>query len=503
MYPRNAGLLLHLTSLPGPFGIGDLGPNAYRFADFLAASKQSLWQILPVGPIGYGYSPYQSPSTFAGNDLLISPELLLEEGLISTVDVENAKCGSPGDVAFEQATAKKRTLIEHAFATFSSSNSTERQDEFDEFRTDNAYWLDDYSLFAAIKRANALRSWTEWSQDVRERHPDALRSARKSLHHQIGVEEFAQFLFFRQWRNLQSYCKDRSIKIVGDLPIYVAHDSADVWANPELFYLDDVGNPTAVAGVPPDYFSETGQRWGNPIYRWDRMAEDGFAWWTKRVRMILSIVDIVRLDHFRAFDAYWSVPADEETAINGEWVEGPGQAFFDSLRAELGPIPLIAEDLGMITEGVIRLIENNGYPGMAILEFAFDSGSQNKFLPHNYDRNLVAYSGTHDNDTVAGWLQDNKSTQDEETVQRARDYAMRYLGESRTTPLHQAFVTSLYASVANTVVIPVQDILGLGGGTRMNEPGTVENNWRWRLKDDELTLATTSWLANLAETYGR
>ncbi|NNE35809.1 MAG: 4-alpha-glucanotransferase, partial [Rhodothermales bacterium] len=346
-------------------------------------------------------------------------------------------------------------------------------------------------------------AWVEWPAALRDRHADALAAATDQLQHQVRLERFAQFLFFTQWNNLRQYCHDRGVRIIGDLPIYVAHDSADVWSNPDLFFLDHTGNPTVVAGVPPDYFSETGQLWGNPIYRWDRMLANDYAWWTERIRGILSMVDIVRLDHFRAFDAYWSVPAHEETAVNGEWVPGPGQTFFDVVRDKLGSIPLIAEDLGLITDGVIKLIEDNGYPGMAILEFAFDSGPSNKFLPHNYVRNLVAYSGTHDNDTVVGWLSDNRSTQDEATTSRLRDYARRYLGEPEDSLLHKAFIRALYASIANQVIIPIQDLLGLGGETRMNVPGTVEGNWEWRMHETALSADVAAELAELVDTFGR
>lgn len=503
MYDRKAGALLHITSLPGPFGIGDLGPEAFRFADFLAEAGQSLWQILPVGPLGYGYSPYQSPSTFAGNELLISPEMLLKDGLASEEDLSAAYIDSPDAVCYADVAKRKRILLTKAFDHFRNGRSGVDGSEYDYFRSISAFWLDDYSLFAAIKHAHMQRSWTEWPHALASRNPDALSGARSQLDFEIELEKFSQFVFFRQWHTLKEYCRSKGISIVGDLPIYVAHDSADVWSNPHLFHLDNHGNPTIVAGVPPDYFSKTGQRWGNPIYRWDVMRENGFSWWTERIRMILSIVDIVRLDHFRAFDAYWAVPASEETAENGEWIGGPGQFFFDVLRERLGPIPLIAEDLGLVTDGVIELINANGFPGMAILEFAFDSGPSNKFLPHNYPRNIVAYSGTHDNDTVAGWLSSNRSTQDESTVQQIREYARRYLGECRDDQMHKAFVRALYASVADTVVIPVQDFLGLGGDARMNEPGTLKGNWLWRMRRDALTTDLAVELRSLTETFGR
>lgn len=503
MFDRNAGLLLHISSLPGPYGIGDLGPEAFKFVDFLQESGQSIWQVLPVGPTGYGYSPYQSPSTFAGNDLFISPELLRDERLVTDAEIQQSHCGSPGRVAYDEVIPRKRALMEAAFARFSRGESSIDVADYNRFEQEHRSWLSDYSLFAAIKKAHSNRSWIDWPDALRDREPDTLHAVQNQLAHQISLERFVQYLFFRQWQRLKSYANDRGISVVGDLPIYVAHDSADVWANPHLFHLDHTGNPTVVAGVPPDYFSETGQRWGNPIYRWDKMQETGFAWWTERVRRILEMVDVVRLDHFRAFEAYWSVPAHEQTAVNGEWVAGPGQHFFDVLQHKLGRMPLIAEDLGVITDEVVKLIEDNGFPGMAILQFAFDSGPTNKFLPHNYDRNIVAYTGTHDNDTIAGWLSGNRSTVCEDVAAQTREYAKRYLAESRNEELPWAFIRALYASVANTVIIPIQDLLGIGEDGRMNEPGTAAGNWTWRMSPGVLNQEVGLSLKSLADTFGR
>lgn len=502
---RTSGVLLHVTSLPGPFGIGDLGPAAFRFVDFLSAAGQSIWQVLPLGPVGFGNSPYASPSTFAGNPLLISPEALVSDRLLDDADISKWMIERDHDsdrVDFERATEVKQALLSDAFLSFVQQG---RQNELDGFVEQNADWLTDYALFAALKGKHGGRPWTDWGSALVHREPAALDEARHVLHEEIALETFAQFVFYKQWAALRSYSAERGIVFFGDLPIYVAHDSSDVWANRELFALDDSGQPIVVAGVPPDYFSETGQRWGNPIYRWDRLEETGYEWWIKRVRAAFDQVDIVRLDHFRGFEAYWEVPATEQTAVHGRWVKGPGQRLFDVLAERLGQLPIVAEDLGVITDEVRTLIHTNGFPGMAILQFAFGSDASNSFLTHNYRPGLVAYTGSHDNDTVHGWYASANSTEDPEVELRARNYCLDYLGLSQADlpDLHWAFVRVLESSVARTVVIPVQDLLGLSGKARMNVPGKLGGNWLWRLQRNQLTELESESLRHLTQIFGR
>jgi len=504
MFPRSCGILLHVTCLPGPFGAGDLGPAAYRFVDFLNAGGQRYWQVLPLVPTGFGDSPYASPSTFAGNESLVSPESLADAGLISPDELLSCRV-DPGDrVPFDEVARNKRNVISSARLRFAATASPTQADAFRRFCLSNAEWLDDYALFMAVKDAHALKSWVHWPSEVRSRESAALGRVRSALEGSIADRRFGQFLFFNQWRSLKAHAAGSGVQVVGDVPIYVAHDSADVWSNPGLFKLDAHGNPTSVAGVPPDYFSADGQRWGNPIYRWDRMAANGFEWWIDRMRSALGIYDVLRLDHFRGFDAYWDIPAHESTARNGTWVAGPGTALFDALLRGLGRVPIIAEDLGQITQSVRALKDHYQFPGMAVLQFAFDSGPTNSFLPHNYDRNLWAYTGTHDNETVQGWYHDSRSTQSEETVAAARNSCLEYLaidGED-VADLHWHFVRSLYGSVADVVVTPLQDVLGLGNEARMNEPGSIGGNWSWRLPDESYTTASRR-LYDLARIYGR
>ena len=501
---RASGILLHITSLPGPYGIGDFGPEAYAFADTLVAAGQKIWQVLPLVPVGDGNSPYSSPSTFAGNPLLISPELLVEAGLLTDDDLSESPDFPPDRVDFDRVIPFKMRILEQAFQRFNSLDAHARE-PFETFCENESRWLDDYALFMAIKLSRGGSCWTDWPAGLRDRNPDAIAETSASLADRIAMHRFWQYLCDDQWGRLRRYCNDRGIKIVGDIPIYVAHDSADVWSEPHLFQLDDLGQPAVVAGVPPDYFSETGQRWGNPIYRWDRMSENGYEWWTRRLASILKQVDVVRLDHFRAFEAYWEVPASEATAVHGRWVQAPGAELFDALSERLGDLPVIAEDLGIITEGVVDLMERFGFPGMAVLQFAFDGDADDTFLPHNYRRNLVAYTGTHDNDTLHGWFTTNRSTQDAAQVRRAREYCRAYLGldgrEARD--IHWEFVRVLQMSVADTVVMPLQDVLGLGSEARMNVPGEGEGNWTWRLTNDQLTDGVIGRLSEFAALYGR
>ncbi len=490
-FPRRSGVLLHPTCLPGPFGIGDLGPEAYRFADWLVEAGCKLWQVLPLGPTGYGDSPYQCFSAFAGNPLLISPELLVEDGWLQAEEIAHPPEFPAGTVRFESATPYKEQLLHRAFERFRCHPPPP---DFVSFRAANSSWLEPYCRYMALKSANDGLSWTEW--DVRD-NPDPGR---------VAVREFWQYLFFRQWFALKRHCVDRGIALMGDMPIYVAHDSADVWAAPELFRLDSAGRPTALAGVPPDYFSSTGQLWGNPIYRWDALAESGYKWWIERFRHTLNLFDMVRLDHFRGFEAYWEVPAGEETAVNGRWVKGPGAAFFESVESVLGNLPVVAENLGVITPEVERLRERLGYPGMSILQFAFGSDPQGpSFRPHNYPRHRAAYSGTHDNDTTAGWWSSKDaahSTRSAEELETERAFARRYL-HFESDAIHDVFIRTLIGSVADTVIFPLQDLLGLGSEARMNSPGRAGGNWRWRNQPGVLTPGLAAHLRELNETYDR
>src|SRR5262245_20360745 len=400
---RKSGLLLHPTSLPGRWGVGDLGAAAYEFVDFLAAAGQQLWQVMPLGPTGYGDSPYQGFSAFAGNPLLISPDLLLEAGLLAPEDLEGAPLLRNVAVDYGAVIPFKLALLRRSFERFSAAATQGQRRELADFREHSRAWLDDYALFAALKQFHSGAEWSAWPHDIATRDPSALAGLARDLAEQVEFQAFMQFLFFDQWRRLKEYANQAGIQIVGDIPIFVAYDSADVWANREIFALDDAGRPTIVAGVPPDYFSVTGQLWGNPLYRWDVLARRGYDWWIERFRAALTLVDIVRLDHFRGFAAYWEVPAGEATAINGRWVAGPGKALFETARQNLGEVPIIAEDLGLITPDVVELRDWLGYPGMKVLQFAFGVGPDEPYLPHNYLPHCVVYTGTHDNDTTAGW----------------------------------------------------------------------------------------------------
>lgn len=470
-FTRSSGVLLHPTSLPGPDGIGDLGPEAYRWVDFLDETGCSIWQILPLGPTGYGDSPYQCFSAFAGNPYLVNSALLLEDGLLTGDDLADRPAFAPYAVDYGPVIQWKITLLDRAYARFKRSTSQKRKAAFDEFRQANADWLTDFALFMAIKEANGGVSWDNWPAGLRNRDPQALDAFREKYADAIQRHEFRQFLFFRQWMAVKKYANDRQIQIVGDVPIFVAYDSADAWANPGLFYLDSDGKPTVVAGVPPDYFSETGQLWGNPLYRWDVHRETGYAWWIARVKSALSLVDIIRLDHFRGFAAYWEVPFGETTAVNGHWVTGPGTGLFYAIRDALGSLPIIAEDLGEITPDVIAMRNELGLPGMKILQFAFAADPEDLFLPHNYVRNCVAYTGTHDNDTTRGWYTS--------APEKERDMARRYLARSGDD-ISWDFIRAVWSSIADVAVAPLQDFLSLGNEARMNYPGRASGNWTWR-----------------------
>ena len=503
--PRSSGVLLHITSLPSPFGIGDLGPSAYRFADLLAEAEQQVWQVLPLVPIGKGNSPYSSPSTFAGNPLLISPEVLLDNGLLRPEDLAERPIFSEDQVDFQQVISYKMDLLHRAFERFEQAGSKTDQEALTLFHDANAAWLDDYALFATLKAVHGKVPWTDWPAPLAQRKAKALAKARQQEAQAIRFHIFTQFLFHRQWKAFHTHCRERNIRILGDLPIYVAHDSADVWAHPDLFHLDTSGQPTVVAGVPPDYFSATGQRWGNPIYRWEVMQKQNFAWWTQRLERSFSLFDLLRLDHFRGFAAYWEVPAEEETAINGRWVDAPGHALFEQVEKTLGRLPLLAENLGIITDEVTALMNHFDFPGMAVLQFAFEADADMEFLPHNFTPDLVAYTGTHDNDTLIGWWTQAISTRDADAKARERAYARAYLNQDPADEheIHWRCIRLLMGSVARLVITPLQDVLGLSSEARMNTPGTESDNWTWRLRADQLTTEHIYRLKALTRIYGR
>jgi len=491
--PRSSGILLHPTSLPGLWGIGDLGTAAYRFVDFLAEAGQRFWQVLPLGPTGYGDSPYQCFSAFAGNPLLISPDRLAEAGLLDPDELEQAPAFPDDKVDYGAVISFKLPLLRRAFERFCAGPPAHKA-AFARFCAVNAHWLEDFALFMAIKDQHGGVSWDKWERDIALRRPDALKHWSHTLAEQTAAHKFFQYLFFSQWRALKAYANKRRIRVIGDVPIFVAYDSADVWANPHLFQLDSQGHPIAVAGVPPDYFSPTGQLWGNPLYRWDRMAKTGYAWWAERLKSMLSLVDIVRLDHFRGFVAYWRVPAGQPTAVNGHWMAGPGAALFKALKRAIGELPIIAEDLGVITPAVEALRDQFDLPGMKVLQFAFDGKPDNPYLPHNYTRNCVVYTGTHDNDTAIGWF--NSLTHDEREVVRC------YLGRDGSDIAWDLIRLAL-ASVANVSIIPLQDVLRLDSTARLNKPGTSSGNWTWRFHADALTPDLACGLRLLTSTYGR
>src|SRR5258708_3772094 len=487
-FSRSSGILLHPTSLPGRFGVGDLGPQAYAFADFLSASGQSLWQMLLLGPRGYGDSPYACYSAFAGNTLLISPDRVVADGLIRREDLVAVLESADGRVDFAAVHKFKELILRDAFIVFKRESDRDLRAAFQEFCRRNASWLDDYALFRALKDAHGGIAWNEWEPSLVRREPDAIRVAQDDLSEQIEAQKFYQFLFFRQWFDLKSYCNGLGIKIIGDIPIFVAHDSADVWTNPDQFKLHPDGRPVVVAGVPPDYFSKTGQLWGNPLYNWERMLADGFGWWIERVKATLQTVDIVRIDHFRGFVACWEIPGGDQTAERGRWVEAPGRELFIAIRKALGELPIIAEDLGVITPEVEALRDDFGFPGMRILQFAFTSDPRNHDLPHNYHPNVVVYTGTHDNDTTVGWFNSVAgagSTSDARQIERERRFCLRYLNTNGGIVTWD-FIRAVLASVADTAVVPLQDLLGLGTEARMNLPNSTSGNWSWRFKAGEL-----------------
>jgi 4-alpha-glucanotransferase len=502
---RSSGILLHPTSLPGPYGIGELGPEAHRFADFLRDSGQRIWQVLPLGPTGYGDSPYQCFSAFAGNPLLISLDTVAQRGYLNARDLNERQEFPADNVDFGAVIAWKIPLLRRAFRAFQRSTSVERE-AFDTYCRAKSAWLDEFALFMALKQAHNNVMWTLWEREPALREPGAIERARNELRDEIECNKFIQFEFERQWKELKAHCAGNNIRILGDMPIYVALDSADVWADPGLFELDEHGKPRVVAGVPPDYFSATGQLWGNPIYRWEAHAKSGYGWWIARFRRALDVLDMIRLDHFRGFVGYYEIPAGDKTAVNGKWVKGPGAPLFEALEQALGNLPIVAENLGVITPEVEALRQQFGFPGMAILQFAFGTDPQApQFKPHHYLRDLVAYTGTHDNDTVVGWWTSRgagDSTRTLEGVEKEMEFARRYLNTDGRD-INWVMIRTLMASVADTVLFPFQDLLGVGSEGRMNLPGSPSGNWRWRFRAEALTPAVSDRLRLLTETYDR
>jgi 4-alpha-glucanotransferase len=494
-FPRTSGILLHPTCFPGPDGIGDLGEPARQFIDFLAESGQEIWQILPLGPTGYGNSPYMSFSAIAGNPLLISLDVLVEQGWLSPEDLYRRPEFDPDFIEFDRAIAWKMPLLRKASQTFQKQASAKQQTQFDSFCHIKAHWLEDFALFMALLEAHPGSVWTDWPKPLRDRDDEALQQARQDLADEIHCQKFMQFEFFRQWTALKEYANQNHVQVFGDVPIYVSFNSSDVWAHPHLFQLDADKQPIAVAGVPPDYFAETGQRWGNPLYDWAALEETGFVWWIIRLREGLELVDLMRIDHFRGFAAYWAVPAEEETAENGEWIEGPGAKLFEAIDSALGNLPIVAEDLGDIDQPVIDLRNQFDFPGMKILHFAFGGGSDNPFLPFNVSPNSVIYTGTHDNDTTLGWYE---SAPDYE-----RDRLHQYLGCTGSDGVVWDLIRLALGSVANQAIIPLQDLCSLGTDARMNLPGTAEGNWGWRYRPGALAPEYSDRLRSLTQIYGR
>jgi 4-alpha-glucanotransferase len=493
-FKRSSGILLHPTSLHGSYGIGDLGLESREWIDFLAESDCGLWQVLPLGPTGYGDSPYQCFSAFAGNPYLISPKLLLDEGLLQQDDLIETPKFPKGRVDYGSLIPWKLGVLDRAFIHFQNSSSSQLRTEFDEFQLDNEFWLEDFSLFMALKEAYGGGSWINWPHNLRSRQNVVLEKIKDEVSVTILRQKFRQFIFFRQWANLRAYAADKQIKIIGDIPIFVAHDSAEVWANPDLFFLDDAGNPTVVAGVPPDYFSETGQLWGNPLYRWENLKKTGYHWWLERMQAVLGLVDIVRLDHFRGFAGYWEVPFGEKTAVKGRWVKGPGIDFFEVIQEGLDDLPIIAEDLGVITKDVIEMRDYFHLPGMRIIQFAFHGDPAEPFLPHNHEENSAVYTGTHDNDTSVGWF---KRVSEEE-----KEYYRRYLGRDGHNVAWD-FIRAAWASVSIIAISPLQDFLNLGNEARMNYPGSASGNWTWRMPEGALSAELAQRIKEFNFLYGR
>lgn len=498
MERRGSGILLHITSLPSPYGIGDLGPGAYRFANFLAEAKQGFWQILPLNPTctAYGNSPYSSFSAFAGNPLLISPELMVEEGFISKSDIHRGRAFSADRVNYKTVTKYKNRIFNIAYEK--NKEKLSGNHEFERFCGENSFWLDDYTMFISLKRHFNEADWGKWQEDLRDRKEGAIKEWRERLTEMITKEKFLQYIFFKQWYSLKNYCESKNIQIIGDMPIYVNYDSSDTWSNPEIFKLNKEKKPLYVAGVPPDYFSSTGQLWGHPVYNWDVLKETRYPWWIKRIEYHLKLFHMFRLDHFRGFVAYWEVSANEKTAINGRWVRAPVKDFFDTLFKHFPHLPLIAEDLGVITPDVREVINLFGFPCMKVLLFAFGKDlPTNPYAPHNHIKNCVIYTGTHDNNTIKGWYKKELNPEDKK---RLSEYIGREVSEKT---VHWELIRLAMMSVANIVIIPMQDILGLGEKARMNLPASSKGNWQWRMTPEQPLPALIKRLSEMTTIYGR
>ncbi len=483
-FDRSAGILLHPTSLPGKYGIGDLGNEAYRFVDWLESAGQILWQVFPLGPTGYGDSPYQCFSAFAGNPLLISPDKLKDEGLLNEHDLAEIPHYNPTQIDFGSVIDFKHTLLKKAFHNFKNSD----HNEWNKFCEEQKDWLEDYSFFMAAKEFHNGELWTNWDKSLVVRDKNSLSEWKEKLSEKIEYQKFIQFKFFEQWKNIKTYANKKGIKIVGDMPIFIAYDSADLWANKELFTVNEEGKLLTVAGVPPDYFSSTGQLWGNPLYRWDKMEEDDFLWWRKRIKSLLELVDIIRIDHFRGFEAFWEIPGDAPTAETGKWIKAPGEKLFSSLKKHLGELPILAEDLGVITKEVEALRDKFEFPGMKILQFAFGTGMERKFLPHNISKNCVVLTGSHDNDTTRAYFEKERNAGNDIFT-----HAQKYL-DYNGPDIAQKLIKAAYSTVADIVIIPMQDVLNLGAEARMNFPGKLGGNWTWRFEWKQIP-------AFLAEAY--
>jgi 4-alpha-glucanotransferase len=491
---RCAGILLHPSSLPKGYGIGDIGLQAHTWIDFLAEAGCSLWQVLPLGPTGYGDSPYQCFSAFAGNPYLVSPQALLDEDLLHPDDLAEIPDFPKDRVDYGKLIPWKLGVLDRSYLRFQHSAPSDMRVDYADFRAEQMGWLDDFALFMALKEAHGGAPWPEWETALRDRQPKAMEKARREYAVAIDRQMYRQFVFFHQWNSLHEYARDKGIQIIGDAPIFVAHDSADVWARRELFYLDEEGQPTVVAGVPPDYFSPTGQLWGNPLYRWDALKDEGYKWWLERLGSVLGFVDIVRLDHFRGFAGYWEVPGGARTAEKGRWAPGPGIDFFETVQRQLGDLPIIAEDLGVITPDVVEMREHFNLPGMKILQFGFEGGPKDDFLPHHYPHNCVVYTGTHDNDTVLGWYQ--------RTDDKYKDYYRRYLGCSGSD-VSWDMIRACWRSVAVFSLAPMQDFLGLDNEARMNYPGNPSGNWTWRMNPNALNEELQEGIYELNFLYDR
>lgn len=493
-FPRSCGTLVHPTSFPSKYGMGDLGHEAYEFINFLEETGQTIWQVLPLSPTGYGNSPYASYSAFAGNPYLISPDKLEEKGYITAEDLSKAFLPMTTEADYETSYEKKDTLYKKAFDQFKSSSSKDVQKKLANFKKQNSYWLEDYTLFMACSISNNRAPWNKWDKNLAQRKPSAIKKAKKTFADEIEYQTWLQFEFFEQWKVLKNYANSKNIRVVGDIPIFVDHNSADVWSHSEFFAVDKQGNRELVAGVPPDYFSETGQLWGNPLYKWKAIQKDNFSWWIERFRQMFDLFDAIRVDHFRGFDEYWEVKASEKTAENGEWVKAPGVELFTTIKEKLGSLPIIAEDLGLMTQGVEDLRDQFNFPGMKILQFAFDSDSTNSFLPHNYPQNCVTYTGTHDNDTTIGWY--NSAPEVEQ--HRAREYT-----KSDGSEIQWELIRLGMFSVADQAIFPLQDFMNLESRYRMNTPGTVGDNWMWRYTPDMLQNVDKHRIKKMAEMTNR